>query len=711
MIRDFSARCARLAGVSGFALALIPASHALAQSGPQFTAAQAEVGAAAYAQQCAACHGPEAGGASMGPPLRGGEFLMRWGGAPLGDLFAYMHSSMPPGAPGSLPRESYASILAYLMQQNGAEAGGAELPADEMQLAQMEAPAAPAQERPDLLPGVQGLEPPSNIPDWPAPPDRFAAYTPVTDEMLSDPAPEDWLTWRRSHRAQGYSPLDQITTQNVRDLGLAWSLALPAGPNMNEPLVRDGVLYVHAYGDEVFALDGATGRVLWRYQRHAPEGAPRASKKTMALYGDRLFVATADIHLVALDARTGRPVWDRLITDRPGFRNPGGPLAADGVIVQGLTTQAAGGALIAGFDAQTGEQFWTFNTVAQPDEPGGDTWNGLPAEARSGGSVWTSGSYDPQTGLAYFGVAPTYDTGPLRNRVEGENNDALYTDSTLALDPHTGELVWFYQHMKNDQWDLDWVFERTIADIELDGATRRVVMTAGKPSLFDILDAATGDYLGSVDMGLQNFITEIDPETGEKTYDPALIPGGDNGPMTVCPNGGGGRNWPPTAFNPETRIMFAAARDVCMDMFPTGDGSGLLSTGVSLRAVPSERSAEDGLFGIVQALDMETGEMLWETRQRAVHSTGVLATAGSLLFAGSVDRQLTAYDQATGEALWSEGLISGPSGAPITYSVDGKQYVAMVTGHGNPLAAPSMTPEIQTPPVGVAAIHVFALPD
>jgi alcohol dehydrogenase (cytochrome c) len=349
--------------------------------------------------------------------------------------------------------------------------------------------------------------------------------------------------------------------------------------------------------------------------------------------------------------------------------------------------------------------------VAQPGEPGGDTWNGLSAEERSGGSSWTSGSYDPQTGLAYWGAGPTYDTAPLRILVEGENNDALYTDATMALDPKTGDLVWWYQHMRNDQWDLDWVFERTVADIQIGGQTRRVVMTAGKPSLFDILDAATGDYLGSVDMGLQNFITDIDPETGEKAYDPGLIPAGGNDDIVVCPSGGGGRNWPPTAFNPETKTMFAGARDACMHMVPVEGGGGLLTTGVTLTSIPSERSAQDGMHGIVQALDMESGAVAWEVRQRSPLATGILLTGGGLAFAGSTDRRVYAFDQSNGDVLWSDGLIDGPSGAPVAYAVDGRQYVAVVVGHGNPLSSFNMAPEFPAAPVGAAAVIVYALPD
>ena len=555
--------------------------------------------------------------------------------------------------------------------------------------------------------GVGGVSKRTPLPKWPMPPPRFTDYHPLTEAILSDPPAQDWPAWRRSHNGQGYSPLAQITTRNVRDLRVAWSQPLPAGANMNEPLVRDGVLYVYGYGDEIFALDAANGRLLWRYKRQVAKETALNSKKTMALYGDKLFVATSDLHMLALDARTGRPVWDKPITDRPGFRNPGGPLAANGVVMQGLTTQAAGGGLISGFDTEPGKQLWTFTTVAAPGTPGGDTWNGLPGDKRSGGSVWTSGSYDPQTGLAYWGTGQTYDTGPLLVRKPGLDNDALYTDTTLALEPRTGKLVWYFQHMKNDQFDLDWVFDRVIGTLKVNGVDRRVVMTAGKEGLFDTLDLKTGKYVKTVDMGIQNFVTAIDPVTGAKTVDPDRLPRTDRS-VFVCPHSGGGRNWSPTSFNPNSRMLYVVARDVCMDMVPAPGA--FLTSGVNIEYAP--RPGSDGRYAVLQGIDMQAGKIRWQVRQRAPYNMGVLTTAGGVLFTGSVDRQFIAYDQATGKELWRTATTDIPNASPITYSVGGRQYVAMVTGHGNPLAAGlgAMEPDIEMPPVNSSAVIVFALP-
>jgi len=560
--------------------------------------------------------------------------------------------------------------------------------------------------------GVGGLSQRYPLPPGPVRPDRFANYSPVTQAMLSNPAPENWLSWRRSHQGLGYSPLDQIDTGNVGNLRVAWAQSLPPGVNMNEPLVRDGVLYVYGFGDQVFAFDAADGTMLWRYQRRLPEGTIANSKKTIALWGDKLYAATSDNHMVALDARTGRPVWDVVLTENTSVRNPGGPLVADGVVMQGFpNTEAAGGGLIVAVDAETGQHLWTFETVAKPGQIGGDTWNGLAGDVRKGGSVWTSGTYDAETGLALWGVGNTYDTGPLRDRKPGMNNDALFTESTLAFRPRTGELVWYFQHQKNDQYDLDWVFDRIVGSLTVDGTPRRVVITGGKDGLFDALDARTGRYIKTVDMGLQDYIDRIDPVTGEKHVKPEKIPGRDKGAVFLCPHAGGGRNWSPTSFVQATQTLFVVARDVCMDMVPAASGPGFLTTGVNVQYSPPPNG--DGNYGVLQAIDMETGAIRWETRRRQTPDMGVLTTGGGVLFTGWMDRQFTAYDQTTGKELWRTGVSGVPNASPITYAVDGKQYVAMVTGHGNPLSfgIPDVIPETQLPPVNGSTLYVFALPD
>ena len=679
---------------------------ALAQDGGTFTD-EVAAGRTSYAQNCAACHGSDMTNGQFAPALKGPEFLAKWGGSPLSKLYNYIHSSMPPGNQGGLTDATYLSVASLILAENGGGANGSlNNPAE---LEKVSLPAAPANARGEG--GVGGLSTRLYpLPPGPKIPDRFANFKPVTEAELDNPAPEDWPAWRRSHLGLGYSPLKQIDTSNVGRLTIAWAQALPPGINMNEPLVRDGVLYVFGFGDNVFAFDATSGRQLWRYQRQLPKGAQLNSRKTIALYGDKLYSATSDNHMIALDAKTGRPVWDVALTDRPGMRIPGGPLAADGVIMQGFANNTAGGGLIVAVDAETGQKLWQFETVAKPGQVGGDTWNGEPGDQRKGGSVWTSGSYDPVNHLALWGVGNTYDTAPIRDLKPGLNNDALFTESTLAFEPRTGKLVWYYQHNKNDQYDLDWVFDRVVGTLDVNGKPTRVVITGGKSGLFDALDARTGQYLKTYDMGIQDYIDRIDPKTGDKHVKPEKTPGRDKGPVFMCPHGGGGRNWSPTSWNPETRAFFVNARDVCTDLTPT-EGAGLLSTGV--RAVYAAPPNGDGNYGVLQAIDFQSGKKLWEVRHRQTPDMGILTTAGGLLFTGWMDRQFVAYDQRTGMELWRTGVTGVPNASAITYSVDGKQYVAMVTGAGNPLSQgiPDVIPETQLPSVNSSAVYVFALPD
>ncbi len=557
-----------------------------------------------------------------------------------------------------------------------------------------------------LTPGVK-------LPDWPAPPNPLASFSSVTDAMLANPSPSDWLSWRRTQDDMGFSPLSSIDRKNVGDLQLAWSLTLPPGPNTATPLVHDGVIYVHSFGDNVQALDAATGDELWHYARKLPNDSRPTGKRNLALYGDKIYVGTSDVHVVALDAKTGAVVWDQPIAEPgSGFGLSGGPLAAHGKVMQGVNGQAPGGAYIVGLDTETGKEAWRFYTIARPGEPGGNSWNGLPLEKRSGGSVWTAGSYDAEHNLAFFGPAPTYDTGPLRDPVNkpGITNDALYTNATLAINPDTGKVVWYFQHVPNDQWDFDWAFERQIVTLPVNGRDRKVVLTSGKEALYDALDI-DGHYLFSIDLGLQNIITGIDPKTGAKHIDPNLIPSREKA-ITVCPHAGAAKSWIPASINPDTKVLYVPIVESCMNLTPVPlDQRGGLSTGVKFSIRP--RLDSDGRYGRLEAIDLKTHKPLWTQRQRAPQTTGVLDTAGGVMFAGALDRYFTAYDDANGKTLWRARLNDVPSSAPISYAVNGKQYVAMVVGYGSPqtITFPMLTPEIDLPIARSSTIWVFALPD
>jgi alcohol dehydrogenase (cytochrome c) len=418
--------------------------------------------------------------------------------------------------------------------------------------------------------------------------------------------------------------------------------------------------------------------------------------------------------MVALDARTGRVVWDREVAARKdGYGMTGGPLVAKGKVMVGTTGRAPGGNMIVGLDAETGREAWRFHTIARPNEPFGNSWNGVPLEKRNGASVWVAGTFDSATGLALFGVAQTYDTGPYRNLAkEGAGadltNDLLYTDSTVAIDPDTGKLAWHFQHQPNDQWDLDWSFEQVL--LKLPRSNKTLVATAGKQAIYDVVEADTGKYAFSIDLGLQDIVSAIDPKTGAKEVNPKLIPGGGD-TITVCPHAGGAKSWLPESYNPDSKTMFVPLVESCMDLVPVGAGGrGSLSTGVRWTLRP--RAGSDGKYGRLVAVDFETRKVRWTVRQRAPQSTGVLATAGGVMFAGALDRVFAAYDDATGKELWRTRLNDVPNSAPITYMANGRQYVAVTVGNGGAQVAtfPALTPEIRNPPDRGAAIWVFELP-
>jgi alcohol dehydrogenase (cytochrome c) len=667
-----------------------------------FTAAQATAGEAAYKQSCSSCHGANLDDGEFGPPLKGVEFRGRWGGTQsAAPLFSYMEERMPPAAPGSLGASTYAQILAYMFRENGIQSSNDPLPSDPAALGRLMMPGFVGGPSGGLAFGVE-------IPPAPARNDPFARYTPVTDAMLANPPAGEWLTWRRTQDSTGFSPLRQITKQNVGELRPAWVWSLPAGPSEATPLYHDGILFVHGFGDKLQALDAATGDLLWQYSHRLPMGRNAGVKRHIALYGDKVYMATSDVRVVALEAKTGRVVWNRQVADpEKQYGMTGGPTVAKGKIIVGTTGRAPGGNFIVALDANTGTEAWRFKTIAQPGEPYGETWNGLPIEKRNGGSVWVAGSYDPTLNLVYFGVAQTYDTGPLRVLQSGANNDALYTDTTVALNPDTGKLVWHFQHQPNDQWDYDWAFGRLIVTMPVGGASTRVVATAGKQAIYDVVEAGTGKYVSSMDLGVQDVIIGIDAKTGAKQINPRLIPDGRD-TITTCPHAGGAKSWIPESYNPETKTIVVPLVEACMDLTPVAPGGrGSLSTGVRWTLRP--RPDSDGKYGRLQAVNLETKKTIWTARQRAPQSSGALMTAGGVVFAGALDRYFAAYDDANGKELWRMRLNDVPSSAPISFMVNGKQYVAITVGNGGAQAAtfPALVPEIRNPPDRNAAVWVF----
>ncbi len=555
--------------------------------------------------------------------------------------------------------------------------------------------------------------------------DPIKNLTPVTDAMLRDPPTADWLMWRRTYNGWGYSPLDQINKDNVKNLQPAWTWSLSTGPTETTPIVHDGVLFIWNYADKVQALNATNGDLIWEYKRDLPaklvaEGGNPLAKRNMAIYDDKLIIATSDAHVVALDAKTGKVAWDHQTADwSKGWRYTGGPFIINGKVIQGMTgcgNAEPGGCFITGHDIKTGNELWRVHTIAHPGDPNYDTWNGLPLESRFGASAWISGSYDPDQNLVFYGTGQPYPwIAEMRGTLPakpGAKHSAMYSDSTLAINPDTGQLKWYHQHLEDDTWDLDYVYERLLVDLPVNGETRKAVVTTGKLGIVEALDRTNGQWLWHKETVPQNVVASIDPKTGEKTINPAAIP--HIGSTTVnCPADPGGRGWPATAYSPKTGILYMPLNEYCSNTTPTPLDPGQAYTGGG-RAIYARTPVpnSDGNIGRVDAIKLSDRSTVWTHRQRAPETGAVLPTAGGLVFSGSWDRWFRAFDDTTGKVLWQTRLNNVINAFPISYSVNGKQYVAIAVGSGSSEARSlaTLTPEIQNPEGG-SVLWVFALPN
>lgn len=559
-----------------------------------------------------------------------------------------------------------------------------------------------------------------------AKPNPAAALTPVSDATLRDPPPGDWLMWRRTYNGWGYSPLDQISKDNVGNLRPAWSWSLTTGATETTPIVHDGVLFIHNSADKVQAIDGATGDLIWEYRRDLPDALLKdnpnyLTKRNMAFYDDKLVVATSDAHIIALDAKTGKLVWDHTTADwTKGWRYTGGPFIVNGKVIQGMTgcgNAEPGGCFITGHDIKTGDELWRVYTIAHPGDPNYDTWNGVPLESRYGASAWISGAYDAEQNLVFYGTGQPYPwiaemRGTLPKKAGVEDVASLYSDTTLAINPDTGKVQWYHQHLKDDTWDLDYVYERQLVDLPVNGEIRKAVVTTGKLGIIEALDRTNGSWLWHKETVPQNVVAAIDPKTGDKTINAAAIP--HIGKTTVnCPSDPGGRGWPATAYSPRTGILYMPLNEYCSNTTPSPLDAGQAYTGGG-RAIFSRTPVpgSDGNIGRIDAIKLADRSQAWSHRQRAPETSSVLPTGGGVVFSGSWDRWFRAYDDETGAVKWETRLNNVVNSFPITYTAHGKQYVAVSVGGGSSQskALATLTPEIQNPDGG-SVLWVFALPN
>lgn len=551
-------------------------------------------------------------------------------------------------------------------------------------------------------------------------------YTPVTQEMLANPPKGDWLSWRGDYTLQGFSQLDQINKDTVGDLELVWGWPMAEGGIQETvPLIHDGVMFLQTSNAIVEALDAKTGDLLWTYRHVLPQmpqtwsyqaNQAMRQKNTIALADDKVILTTPDAKIVALDAKTGKVAWEQQVLDwEKGYSYTVGPLIAKDKIITAISgcsiAGTAGGCYIMAHDLKTGKELWRFNTIDDPENPKQEeSWGEVPPENRWGGTPWTTGSYDPELGLTYWGVGMP---GPYAELIRGSEDGAvLYTNSTLALDIETGKLKWYYQHLPEDNWDLDSPFERILVDQDVDGTKHKLLISVpGKNGIAFALDRETGKYLWHKETIFQNAVTGIDAD-GTVHINKELVPTAVGQPVHVCSSVSGGKLWQVGTYSPLTETYYVPLTEACNDVTPTQSeftaGNAVGSVKFGPRVLP-EGQDKAGLFEAL-SINPTQGDHKWQIRQRETPTSSMLSTAGGLVFGGDAARYIKAFDQETGEVLWQKRLNAPIGGSPVTYEVDGEQYLVVPTGYSNSASSISSAfPETPLPNGNGNSIFVFKL--
>jgi len=554
-------------------------------------------------------------------------------------------------------------------------------------------------------------------------------FVPVTDQMMRAPKPEDWMMHRNNYQSWGYSPLEQINKANVKGLQLVWARVMEPGINEMTPIVYNGVMYLGNPGDVIQAIDATNGDLIWEYRHPLPSATSFRNnlgqrKRSIALSGEHIYTVTWDNIVVALEARTGKLAWQ---TNRGGdyyVSNATGPIVVNGVVVAGSTCQVAPhGCYVTGHDAKTGEELWRNTMIPRPGQPGDETWAGSPFETRWMTGVWGQLTYDPELDFVFYGSSAVGPASETQRNMPGATMTG--TNTRFAVKPKTGEVVWRHQVLPRDNWDQECTFEMMVINTPVNPDASATGMLAVNPAarrgprktltgvpcktgIAWSFDAANGEFLWAKSTAEQNLVQSVTPKGFVTVNDGAVLK--EVGKYYhVCPTFNGGRDWPSSSYNPKANVIYVQLLNLCIDLRARADRDAAPQFVYNVDSNAKFASGKDKV-GRIDAISVETGKTLFTYESRASNYAPILSTGGGVLFQGSMDRYLRALDADNGNILWQTLVASQAAGGTITYSVNGRQYIAIPAGGGGiNAAAVKMTPEVDSVSGG-NAVYVFALP-
>jgi alcohol dehydrogenase (cytochrome c) len=537
----------------------------------------------------------------------------------------------------------------------------------------------------------------------------FGASAQTTDQLVkgaSDTA--NVLNYGMGYNLQRFSPLTQINKDNAKNLVPVWNYSFADDRSaQSQPLIYQGVIYVTNH-NATMAVDAKTGKQIWKTKVEYPAETPRIVccgiiNRGAAIHNGKLFRTTLDANVIALDMKTGKELWRQKAADiKEGYSMTVAPLVADGVVITGISGAEFGTrGFIDGWDPETGKRLWRTHTIPSPDEPGGDTWKGDTWKL-GGGSTWITGSYDPELNTVYWGIG---NPGPFNAAVRPGDN--LFTCAVLALEPKTGKIKWHYQFSPNNPFDYDSVAEMVLADMTIEGKPTKVLMDANRNGFFYVLDRTNGKLLAANPYVKVNWASGIDMKTGRPIETDVSKDAREGKKVTVQPSILGGKNWEPMSYNPQTGLAYANTLNIGGNYkaIPADFKQGEWYLGMDLTDI---WAWPDGPRGYLKAIDPMTGKAKWEVPSDIPRFSGVLSTAGGVVFSGQLTGEFDAFDANDGKKLWSFQTGSGIEGQPVTWQQDGVQYIAVTSGYGGVYSIFAGDERLAKVPTG-GSLWVFAV--